>query len=158
VWLRLENAVVPTKLVYTLAEDLKADPETVALTQAVTQDKSKPFAGLKGTWGLYGSPPWRENIEKGRMPLLRVSGVIKDTHVAGQDETEVNTVSLELADGSIHYEEMYVNDVGDKSLYRIGSRVEIVYGRDELKQPAPDGGVNYLDIPLVVAVSLRPIQ
>lgn len=147
------------KLVYTLAEELKADPETVALTHALTQDKSRPYMGLKGTFGLYGSPEWWDNIEQGKMPLLRMSGIIKGTHVWGQDETEANTVSLELADGSIHYEGMYVNDEGDISLYQVGSRVEIVYALDELKkQPAPDGGVNYLHIPLEVAVSLRPIQ
>lgn len=146
------------KIVYTLAEALKADPERVALAQALTLDKSRPLMGLKGSLGLYGSPQWWESIEQGRMPLMRVSGIIRSTYVAGQDETEDNAVELVLADGSVHLAGMYVNDAADKVLYRVGSRVDIVYGRDELKRPARGGGVNYSTFPLEVAVSLRPVQ
>ena len=54
----LENTQTPMKLVYLLSEELKADPEYVSLTQALTLDKSKPYVGLNGTYGLFGSQEW----------------------------------------------------------------------------------------------------
>lgn len=65
------------KLVYLLSEELKADPEYVSLTQALTLDKSKPYVGLNGTYGLFGSQEWWDSINQGKMPLLSLSGVIK---------------------------------------------------------------------------------
>jgi hypothetical protein len=159
------------KVVYRLTEAMKADPEEVALTRALTLDQSKPTMGLKGNLGLYGSQQWWDNIEQGKMPLLRLSGFISDVYVAGQDEDDLNTVDIKLADGSVHPVGIYVNDETDSNLYQIDSRLEIVYALDRLKrQPDADGsanyspngvhylqdGVNYLQIPLEIAVSLRP--
>lgn len=73
----LENTQTPMKLVYLLSEELKADPEYVSLTQALTLDKSKPYVGLNGTYGLFGSQEWCDSITQGKMPLLSLSGVIK---------------------------------------------------------------------------------
>jgi len=53
--LKLENVQFPMKLVYCLFDELKARPEQIALTQALTLDQSKPMMGLKGSHGLFGS-------------------------------------------------------------------------------------------------------
>jgi hypothetical protein len=142
------------KLVYQLTEELKHDPEQVAKAQALTQDKSKPF-GLKGSRGLFGSVEWWSNIEKGVLPTRQISGVIERLFVSGQEKSaQANTFDLLSSDGTLYTESILVNSQVDQQLFKVGSRVEMVYVFDELKeQPAPDGGVNYLDILLEMAVS-----
>lgn len=83
--LRLEDSGVRMKVIYRRADVMKADPEEVALAQALTQDKSRPTMGLKGNLGLYGSQQWWESIEQGKMLLLRLSGFITDVYTAGQE-------------------------------------------------------------------------
>jgi hypothetical protein len=71
---------------------------------------------------------------------------------------ENNTIDLLLDDGSIRMEGIYANNKADISMFRVGCRVELVCALDELKrQPAPDGSVNYLEIPLEMAVSLEVV-
>jgi hypothetical protein len=153
--LRLEDAGVPMKLVYQLAQELKSDPEQVRLAQALTLDTSRPFMGLKGTFGLFGSQQWWSNIAEGKLPLLRVSGIVRSTYVAGQDETEINSMELMLEDGSVRLEGIYANDKRDRQLFRVGHRVEVVYALEELKRASgPPGSANYAEIPLEMAVSL----
>ena len=157
--LRLDDAGLPMKLVFQLSDELKINPQRVALTQALTQNASKPYMGLKGTHGLFGSLAWWESIFQGRMPLLSISGIIQRAYVAGQDERGMNnTIDLMLDDGSVRTVGIYVNDKDDIRLFRHGFRADIVYALDELKQqPAPDGGVNYSKVALEMAVSLQPV-
>ena len=106
--LKLENSKVPMKLVYLLSEELKDNPEQIAMTQSLTLDKSRPYMGLKGTNGLFGSKEWWDSIKQGKMPLLHVSGVITRTYVAVQDPYFVdNAFSLLLDDGSEVEESIY---------------------------------------------------
>lgn len=158
--LHLDEVGVPMKRVYRLSEELKSDPEQIALAQALTLNSSKPMLGLKGTHGLFGAPEWWANIDQRKMPLMFVSGIIRRVYVAGQDGgDENNGLDLLLEDGSVRDVGIYVNDKADISLFRVGCRVEIVYALDELKkQPALDGGINYSKIALEMAVSLKPIQ
>jgi len=97
------------------------------------------------------------SIEQRRMPLLFVSGIIRRAYVAGMDGgDENNEIELLLDDGSVRVEGIYVNDKADIALFRVGCRVELVCALDELKkQPAPDGGVNYSEVALEMAVSLE---
>ena len=157
--LHLDKAGVPMKRVYLHSEKLKADPERVAAAQALTLNRSKPLLGLKGTHGLYGSTEWWTSIEQRKMPLLFISGIIRRAYVAGQDGGDSNNgVDLLLEDGSVRAEGIYVNDKADIPLFRVGCRVELVYALDELKkQPAQDGGINYAEVPLEMAVSLTPV-
>lgn len=158
--LSLEDSGTPMKLVYQAVVALRSDPKKVALAQALTQDKSRPQMGLKGNLGLYGSQQWWDSIEQGKMPLRRLSGIISDVYTAGQDRDDPpNTIDLQLSDGLQRPVGIYVNNESDRKLYQIGSRLEIVYALDELKlQPGWDGGVNYLEIPLEVAVSRQPVR
>lgn len=148
------------KNVYLLSEELKLDTQQVALTQALTLNKSRPQMGLKGTHGLFGSDEWWENIGQKKMPLEFFSGVITRAYIAGQDESGMNnTIELLLDDGSIRTLGIYVNIPEDALLFQIGHRADIVYVLDELKlQPAPDGGDNYSKIALEMAVSLTPVN
>jgi hypothetical protein len=158
--LRLNDIGVPMKMVYKLSEDLKNNPERIALTQALTLDKSRPSMGLKGAFGLFGSQDWWENIKQGKMPMLFISGIVRRVYSAGQDELAANnTVDLVLSDGSVRAVGIYVNDRNDIDFIRIGCRVDIAYALDELKQqPAVDGGINYSKVALEMAVSLQPIE
>jgi hypothetical protein len=157
--LYFDKSDVPMKRVYLHSEKLKVSPDRVAAAQALTLNLSKPMQGLKGTYGLYGSQEWWVSIEQRKMPLLFISGIIRRAYVAGQDGgDENNGVDLLLDDGSERAEGIYVNDKADIPLFRAGCRVELVYALDELKkQPALDGGINYLEIPLEMAVSLQPV-
>lgn len=158
--LDLDKSDVPMKCVYLHSEKLKANPERVAAAQALTLDLLRPRLGLKGTHGLYGSKEWWSSIEQRKMPLLFISGIIRRAFVAGPDGgDENNGIDLLLDDGFEQVEGIYVNDKADISLFREGCRVELVYALDELKkQPAPDGGINYLEVPLEMAVSLQPVE
>lgn len=156
--LRLNDKGVDFKLVYQLSEELRADPSRIALTQALTLDGSKPYIGLKGSRGLFGSDEWWQKIFHGQMPLLFISGIVQRAYIAGQDTHGFNnTVDVILDDGSQRSVGIYVIDRADVCLFRKGHRASIVYALDELKkQPATDGGVNYSKIALEMAVSLEP--
>jgi hypothetical protein len=160
-FLQLDQSGVPMKRVYLLSEELKADPDRIALAQALTLNAAKPRMGLKGTLGLFGSPEWWANIEQRKMPVRFLSGVIQRAYVVGQDESVVvnNEIELRLDDGSVQAEGIYVSNEDDVNLFRVGHRVEVVYALDELKrQPAADGGINYSRVTLEMAVSLEPVK
>ncbi len=158
--LNLHEVGDPMKLVYQLSVELERNSEQVRLTQELTLDKSRPTMGLKGSHGLFGSQEWWKNIEERKIPLMDVSGIVQKVYVTGQDESATNnTVDLLLTDGSIRAESIYTNNEEDAKLFRVGSKVNVVYALDELKrQPASDGGINYLEIPLEMAVSLVPLR
>ncbi|RYE40871.1 MAG: hypothetical protein EOP24_39275 [Hyphomicrobiales bacterium] len=81
--------------VYTLTEDIKADPSQVEKAQALTLNRNKPNMGLKGTYGLFGSPQWWDSINCRRMPLRFISGTILRLSEAGQDsKTGVNNTMV----------------------------------------------------------------
>lgn len=72
-FLQLDKSPVPIKLVYQLSEELRKNPRLVELAQAMTLENSKPFAGLKGTYGLYGSEESWSNIRNGVIPRREVA-------------------------------------------------------------------------------------
>lgn len=146
---------ITTKLVYELSEELKSNSERISLTQALTLDVTRPSMGLKGSLGLFGSAEWWENVKNGVMPLLRITGTVQRAYVVGQDSSGANNmIDLVLADGSIRAVGIYVNDLNDASIFKVGCKVEVIYALDELKyQPAADGNVNYSKVALEMAVS-----
>ncbi|MEI3772999.1 hypothetical protein [Pectobacterium brasiliense] len=156
----LRDSPVLMKFVYLLSTELKSNPEYVMQVQRLTLDQSKPFMGLKGTHGLFGSKEWWENITQGKMRLLHRSGTITRTYVAGQDPSPLdNCFSLLLDDGSVIEESIYSHiDDEDKKLFRPGARVDIVYALDELKRTSANGDKCYSDIVLEIAISLHPIK
>lgn len=148
------------RCVYLLSEELRLDPNQVALTQALTLNQARPQMGLKGTHGLFGSSEWWASIQERRMPLLGVAGIVTRAYIAGQEESGMNnTIDLLQDDGSEQAVGIYVNNPEDANLFQVGHRAEIVYALDELKlQPAKDGGVNYSKIALEMTVSVQPVE
>ena len=144
--------------VFSLAADLEQDTRRGTLAQQLTRDSSKPLLGLKGTFGLFASDEWWANVNKREIPLLFVSGVIRRAYFAGQDSAGPNnTIDLVSSDGVISTVGIYTNDVRDVKLFVPGHLVHVVYALDELKrQPAADGGVNYSQVALEMAVSELP--
>ena len=146
---------IAMKKVFDLRDELLVNPRRVEKTQALTLDRAKPHLGLRGTYGLFASQDWWNSISTGRMPLLRLAGVVERLYASGQEEVEANTVDIRSADGRLQSAGIYLNDPSDLALFRIGSTVEVVYALDELKQqPAADGGLNVTKVALEMAVSL----
>lgn len=147
----------PAKLVYQLCLELAANPEEVADVQAATLDTATPHLGLSGVHGLYGSDEWWANIKAGVIPLRYASGVINDMFYAGMDGDEHDVMDFIYVDENGMEGDLTcrANDERDIGLYQVGKTVWIVYACNELKkQPADDGGVNYAEIILDIAVSI----
>lgn len=159
-FLKLKKTKLPMKIVYCLSEKLKADPEYMNLVQALTLDNSRPYVGLNGTYGLFGSKEWWDNIEKGKIQLRCISGIIKRAYVAGQDPSPINnTIDLLLDDGTIETVGIYVNKDEDANLFKVGYKASVVYALDELKPEAQHNfGQKYNEIALEMAVSLEPLE
>lgn len=158
-FLDLDRLAFPMRTVFTLSEELRKNPERISVAQALTMDDSRPFIGLKGSQGLFGSKEWWQSIEECRIPLRYESGKILRAYVGGQDHSDVsNTVDLATSDGRVVSIGIFTNDAKDVALFREGIWVETVYALDELKRQARDGAINYAEIPLEVAVSSQPIN
>ena len=150
------------KLVWKLAEDLRLKPGRVRKVQALTLDKNRPFSGLKGTAGLYGSPEWWDSIASGRIPTLNRIGTITRLVFAGQDARwgdEVNSFEMRLDNGEVILESIQARTKQDRHLFKLGARVLAVYALDELKmQPGPGGSVNRLTILLEMRVEPEQVS
>ncbi|ARU54289.1 hypothetical protein OLMES_0182 [Oleiphilus messinensis] len=154
-FLNLEDSPVPLKMVYSLAEDLKKNPDRIRLAHELTLDSSKPRMGLKGSHGLFASNEWWNSIREGKIPITIISGVITQAYVSGQDSIEDNnTVDLRLSDGTTETIGIYSNKKEDISLFKKGCMVQVAYALDELKrQPARNGRINYSKVALELAIS-----
>jgi hypothetical protein len=156
-YLNLDSADGPMKLVYELSAELRKDVWLVSAAQALTLNPDRPQLGLKGRHGLFGSEAWWQNIRNGTLRIREISGIIEETVYAGQDARwgdSVNSFRLKLDDGAVVLESIYANQKQDRKLFVPGARVAVAYVLDELKrQPAPDGGVNYSKSVLEMAVS-----
>ncbi len=153
----LDEAAGEMKRVYWLSEELELDPSRVSLTHALTQDRSRPNMGLNGRYGLFATREWWNNINQEKMPLKFVSGTIIEAYEAGQDICGLNnTVDLKLKDGTIESVGIYANNDQDIELFSPGSKVEMVYALDELKQqPGVGGDIAYSKVALEVVVSIN---
>ncbi len=145
------------KVVYTLAAELKRDPAYMRDVQAASLDNDRPLMGLKATHGLFGSDEWWESIRSGRIRTVHVTGIIRELIFAGQDARwgdSINSFELETEDGTLVLESVYVQNKIDRKLFRVGAKVSCWYALQELKrQPGPDGGVDYAETVLEMAVS-----
>jgi len=144
------------KRVYWLSAELSSNPKRVELAQALTQDRTRPYMGLKGNYGLFASSEWWNNINQRVIPLRFVTGTVVRAYEAGQDRIgKNNTVDLLIDDGSTVPVGIYVNNPKDIALFKPGVMVEIVYALDELKQRARDGSVDYSKVALEMTVSVE---
>lgn len=157
-YLDLGSTAQSMRVVYTLKDKLRAEPQYVAQVQAMTLNKEKPLLGLRGTHGLFGSDTWWESIDAGRIKTKAIAGTITELFFAGQDSRwgdQVNSFWLKLHDGSLLQESIYASQKSDRRLFVVGATVLAAYALDELKkQPGPDGSTNYSKTLLEMAVSL----
>lgn len=127
-------------MVYRLSAALESDPERVTRTQALTLDASRPFMGLRGTHGLFGSAKWWNSINTGLIPLVTHRGVICGLASQGMDsDGEINTCVLRTDGGSRMHHGIYVNDPGDHSRYKVGFAAAYLFAMDEWKHPSSHG-------------------
>ncbi|MFM9925842.1 hypothetical protein VLK31_22830 [Variovorax sp. H27-G14] len=158
-YLNLERLANPMRIVYTLRDELKAKPEYVAQVQAMTLNLEKPFLGLRGTHGLFGSDAWWESIRVGRIKMKVIAGEITEMFFAGQDSrwaAQVNSFRLKQTDGSTVEESIYAGRKSDRRLFVVGATVSTAYVMDELKRPDRDGATSYSKSVLEMAVSPPP--
>lgn len=139
--------------VYTLAAEHKSDPRRIELAQALTLNRDKPRMGLKGTYGLYGSPQWWDSINRRKMPLRFISGTIVAVYEAGQDsKTGLNNgMELDLMTGGREHFGIYTNNNKQVKLFVPGATVLMVDALDEYKRPEHNGPSS--GITLEVAIS-----
>lgn len=123
------------RLIYSLREELKAHPQQVADTQALTMDESRPF-GLKGTYGLFGSPEWWANIKRGVAPVKTLTGQITRLYREGTHNEGLG-FEMTLDDGANYMYSCVANRRRDLSAYQVGKRIELAMMFDPLKTPMP---------------------
>lgn len=127
--------------VYTLAAELESDPRQVELAQALTLNPDKPHVGLRGTYGLFGSPQWWDSINQRKMPLRFISGTIVEIYEAGQDsKTGQNSeMVLDLSLGGRESFGIYTNNKKQVKLFSPGFTVLMVDALDEYKRAEHNG-------------------
>ncbi|UOD32804.1 hypothetical protein INH39_14745 [Massilia violaceinigra] len=158
-YLLLQNAEVPMKLVYQLKDEHEWYPERVKRTQALTLDESRPCMGLSQRLGLFGSPAWWENLQNGAIKHDMVSGEITGLYPRDPDEPEMISFAMVTKCEEVDHAFVELFDSADAGLFRVGCRVDIFFCYDELKhQPANDGGIAYAKRVVEMAVSLDPVQ
>ncbi|WP_157771719.1 hypothetical protein [Stenotrophomonas rhizophila] len=123
------------RLIYSLQEELNADPQQVADTQVLTLDKRRPF-GLKGTYGLFGSPEWWANIERGVSPVQTLAGRITRICREGM-HNDGQGFEMTVDDGTLYKYSCVANRRKDLSAHQIGKRIEFAMMFDPLKNPTP---------------------
>ena len=122
-------------LVYSLLDALIDDPQWVANAQSLTLNRDRPYIGLKGNHGLFGSEEWVNNIKNGVISKFRRSGIIVDIRTANLDDPEdiCNTAKLCVDDGSEFYLSFYFNNSDQEMMYKIGKKITMEYILDERK-------------------------
>ena len=140
-------------MVLTRREELKNDPAQVAAAQALTLDSSRPF-GLKGTFGLFGSGEWWQNIERGIAPVTHMHGVISKVYAEGM-HNEGRGFEIVTNDGTSHKYSCVTNQRKDQKKYVVGKKIHVSYVKEPLKNPmpSPNGTTNiYSEIVLEISV------
>lgn len=112
------------KLVYDLAIALAQNPKRVADTQALTLNAEKPYMGLAGKYGLYGSDEWWKNLCNETIPRIIYEGPIIRLHSIGMhNETPAFTITVQ--DGQTFTYDLMAHIKSDLELYRIGRIVRV---------------------------------
>lgn len=148
--------------IFSLKEELNNDPERVKQTQEVTLDKNKPFFGLKGNLGLFGSDLWWENIDNGKFPTKEYFGIITRVYAAGfeceTENKENDSIDILLSDGTIQSVGLYINNKKNINLIQKNKIIYIKYILDELKHQPNQQHKNYLNIAIEVYISTELVD
>ncbi|MEB5477518.1 hypothetical protein [Acinetobacter pollinis] len=137
--------------IYSLKKHLEDYPEEVILVQKMTLNDKKPFLGMKGKYGLYGSNEWWGNMNNKTIPQKMIQGIITKVYTTGWEEFKKNTIDIMLNDKSIIVEGMYCNN-NDINMYKVGKKIEIYYFSEEQKMKRDNGKNIILDYILDVYI------
>ncbi|WP_111854680.1 hypothetical protein [Acinetobacter oleivorans] len=122
-------------LVYHVRDKIRKDPNYIKKVQALTLNELRPMHGLKGTYGLYGSFEWLNNLESGTIPRKEISGIIQRIYTTDMDNGNIpDTMDIELKDiGKIMKQGIFLNNESDINLFMVGKRVEVIYYIEDMK-------------------------
>lgn len=138
-------------LTYSLKEFANINLNEIQKIRELSLDNNRPFLGMKPDKGLYVSPEWWDNIDKGIIPSYFTTGTIIKTYHAGQDNLGFdNSFIYQTNTGILLKESMYYLNQKDKFLFEIGKKVVIFYATLEYKNPNEK---EYLDNVIEMAIS-----
>lgn len=112
------------RTIYDFEVELEKDPKQVADTQALTIDESRPLIGLAGTYGLFGSAEWWDNLKSGTIPATVYEGVIESLQFEGM-HNEGRSFTLRLEDGGSYTYSCVANQRPDLKAYATGRRARV---------------------------------
>ena len=141
------------RVVYSLRQDLDTNPKRVADTQARTLDNRDLPGGLKGTYGLFGSEQWWENLNRGVIPTTTLTGIITRTYREGMHNESLG-FEMRLHDGSSFKWSCVSNHRRDLKFYQVGKSLSFKYATEPLKNPVKrqDGYETTTQITLEIAI------
>jgi len=155
--LTVDMTRVPMNIVFRLRDELRNNLEHVRTMRRLTLDPLQPDRGLSGTYGLFGSREWWNNIALGKLPLQRVSGKVERFQLAGPDRHALHVLDIRALDGSLHAVDIHAAGAPGLPLLEVGQEVSVLCALDGCKrQPAEDGERHVARIALEMAVSLDP--
>ena len=97
------------RLVYSVLKEIELKPEEVRAAQKLTLNKNRAL-GLNGSYGLYGSDEWINNLKAEIIPRIKIEGVIESVYKVGMYESdEVNSVEIVTSKGGLIHKGIYVN-------------------------------------------------
>ena len=157
-YIDLSSYPIELELVYEFSKDITNDPDQIRDTHKLTLDESRPFMGLRGDKGLFGTQEWWENIHAKVIPSEIKSGVITRTYVAGMENLAQDN-SFEYLDdtGKLHDEGIYTLNKSKRSLFNLNHLVVIYYAYDEMKASTiedPDYSCSVIEM----AISKMPVR
>ena len=121
------------KKIYSLEIEHEDDPKTVELTQKLTLDNNRPTMGLAGTYGLYGSSEWWENLYSGKLPKKVYEGIIENISFSGMDN-ESNSFILSLNNGGTYGYTCVANRKRNIKHYQVGRKVRVIEFVEKMKK------------------------
>lgn len=143
-----------TPTMYDLRTLIDADPGVLKNVHQLTMDESRPLLGLRGNFGLYGTPEWWESIRTGKIRSVRRSGRIARLYTVGRDyPPRPNQFDAISDDGTIWSESLYTMHKKDYRRYQVGLTVDVEYALDELKARGADGAADYVWVVLTLRIS-----
>lgn len=112
------------KQIYSLEIEHEDDPSRVDLAQKLTLDKDRPYMGLAGKYGLYGSSEWWGNLYSGKIPKKTYEGAIEAVQFSGMNN-ESKSFTLSLNDGGSYKYTCVANRKRNMKHYQVGRKVKV---------------------------------
>ena len=157
-YIDLSSYPIELELVYEFSKDMMNNPDQIRDTHKLTLDKSRPFMGLRGDKGLFGTQEWWENIHAKVISSQIKSGVITRTYAAGMENLAQDN-SFEYVDdtGKLHDESIYTLSKNKRSLFNLNHLIVIYYAYDEMKASTVENP-DFCPTVIEMAISKMPVK